>query len=252
MIKCYTGVPGSGKSLHCCRLICVWLRSGKNVISNFPLRVDLVKKNCGHYFYLPNEKITVPLLMQFAQTMHIDKMEHQTLIVIDEASVKFNSRTFNDPDRLDFLSFFAQHRHYGFEVVLVTQNMKQLDRQIRDLIEIEVIHRNAKTYWLYKWLPFALFIAVEKNVAIKDKNSDEFFLYSKYYGGLYDTFHEFNPKIVPQLKKSVQDVIKASELIPPGHYPAKMLLGKQRGASSPVRKGSMGAPAGRGAQPSAT
>lgn len=211
MIKCYTGTPGSGKSLHSIRLICLWLKEGLNVISNFPLKINEVEKNNGHYYYIPNEEMTVPVLMQFAKTMHEERKEHQTLIVVDEASVKFNSRTFMEADRLDFLSFFAQHRHYGYEIVLICQNMKQIDRQIRDLVEIEVIHRNAKNYWLYRWLPFALFISVEKNVVMKDKNNDEFFLYSKYYGSLYDTFYEFNKSIDIAPTEDIQAFILDSE-----------------------------------------
>lgn len=221
MIKVYTGTPGAGKSLHATKVICSWLEEGKNVIANFPMLVDKIKKNNGRFFYQPNEKITVPYLMQFAQTMHEERKEHQTLIVIDEASVKFNARTFMDEDRLDFLSFFAQHRHYGYEIIMITQNLHQIDRQIRDLSEIEVHHRNAKNFWVYKLIPFSLFIAIEKNLAVKDQNSSYFFTYSKYYGGLYDTFFEFNHKIVAEPTAVIQKQILESEIIPKDRQPKK-------------------------------
>lgn len=211
--KCYTGTPGSGKSLHATRNIVGWLEEGKNVIANFPIQVHKVKKNRGHFYFIDNEGITVPLLLQFSQTMHKPRQMGQTLIVIDEASVKFNSRTWNAKDRLDFLSFFAQHRHYGFDVLLIQQNMNQIDSQIRALVEIEIHHRNAKNYWLYKWLPFPFFIAVERNLAIKDKNNHDFFRYSKYYGELYDTFYEFNPKMVQKPTQTLQKEILTSEIM---------------------------------------
>lgn len=222
MLKCYTGVPGSGKSLHACRNVVGWLEDGKNVIANFPVKVNLIKKNRGHFFYQPNEKITVPFLMQFAQTMHYERQEGQTLIVFDEASVKFNSRTFMDSDRLDFLSFFAQHRHYGYEIIMITQNLHQIDRQVRDLCEIEVHHRNARNYKMFRFFPLPLFIAVERNLSVKDKNSAYFFTYRRIYGDLYDTYFEFNHKIVPEYSAAVSNDILNSEIIPAGGHPITM------------------------------
>lgn len=219
MIKAFTGVPGSGKSLHAIKVICTWLKDGLNVIANFPIKIYQVKKNEGRYFYVPNELITVDYLMQFSQTVHEYEGEGQTLIVIDEAAVKFNSRTFLDEDRLGFLSFFAQHRHYGYEVILICQTLKQIDKQIRELTEIEVHHRKANNFWVYKWVPFTLFIAVERNLAIHAKNDSYYFTYSKYYGGLYDTFFEFDRKIVPEYSEALQNMILKSELledVPPG------------------------------------
>lgn len=214
MIRCYTGVPGSGKSLHVIRQIVAYLQAGKMVISNFPLRVDAVEKNIGRYFYLPNDRLTIPYIMQFARTMHKPKQENQTLFVIDEASVKFNSRTFMEKDRLAFLSFFAQHRKYGFEIILVQQDLRQIDRQIRDMVELEVEHRKLNNYKLYKLCPFPLFCAIEFNIGIRDKNNHEFFLYSHKYGDLYDTYFEFDTKINLKLSQAIQADILKSEIVP--------------------------------------
>lgn len=246
--KCYTGTPGSGKSLHATRNMVGWLEEGKNVIANFPIKVNEIKKNRGHFFYFSNDDITVPLLMQFNRTMHEPRKMGQTLLVIDEASVKFNSRTWNAKDRLDFLSFFAQHRHYGYDIILIQQNLNQIDSQIRALVEIEVHHRHANNYWLYRWLPFQLFIAVERNTAIKDKNSADFFTYSKYYGGLYDTFFEFNPALAVKPTKIIQDQIKQGEIVRFGGEPAKMKLTSKKAAPHADRKSS-GEEPGRRAEP---
>lgn len=214
MIRCYTGVPGSGKSLHVIRQIVAYLQAGKKVIANFPLLVDKVPKNTGRYFFMPNERLTVSYLMQFSKTMHAPKQENQTLLVIDEASVKFNSRTFMEKDRLAFLSFFAQHRKYGFQIILVQQDLRQIDRQIRDMVELEVEHRKMNNYKLYKFCPFPLFCAIEFNIGIRDKNNHEFFLYSKKYGDLYDTYFEFDSKINTKLTKALQMEILKSEIVP--------------------------------------
>lgn len=214
MIRAYTGVPGSGKSLHSIRLICAYLQEGKNVIANFPLKVNKVKKNRGRFFYVSNDDFSTEYLLQFSKTMHRPEEENQTLIMIDEASVKFNSRTFNAKDRLGFCSFFAQHRKYGFNVVLVCQNLRQIDRQIRDEIELEVKHRKLNHYAYWRILPFPLFVAIERNVGINDKNQHDFFTYSKRYGNLYDTFFEFDHTIAPKCSAAVQALIDQSEIVP--------------------------------------
>ncbi|MDD4509033.1 MAG: zonular occludens toxin domain-containing protein [Eubacteriaceae bacterium] len=237
MIRCYTGVPGSGKSLHSIRLICAYLEDGKNVIANFPLRVNNLKNMHGHYYFVSNDSITTDYLMAFSKLYHRMDCENQTLLLIDEASVKFNCRTYNDPDRLKFLSFMAQHRKYGYNIVLVCQNMRQLDRQIRDQVEIEVHHRKANNFRLYKWLPFNLFIAIERNVDIHEKNEHEFFLYSKKYGSLYDTFYEFDSSIIKQPDKTLALAIKKSELIPRCHADLKKQVGTARRISGWPRRG---------------
>lgn len=212
MIKCYTGVPGAGKSLHSMRLIVAYLRAGKNVIANFPVKINDIKKNTGHFFYVPNKALSVPYLRTFCKMLHEENQENQTLLMIDEASVKFNCRNFNDKDRMPFLEFFPQHRKYGFEIVLISQNMRQIDRQIRDLIEIEVIHRKLNNFSLWAILPFPLFVAIERNNAIKAKNDHEFFLYSKKVGNLYDTFYDFTePDRIRDLEL-VKSAVLASEI----------------------------------------
>jgi hypothetical protein len=193
MIKIYTGTPGSGKSLHTMRLVIDYLKAGKNVIANFPIIQEKLKpaERKGKFYYVENEDITVRFLYQFKAKYHTENAENQTVLIIDEASIKFNCRESNRKDRLEFCTFFAQHRKFGYSVVLVAQNMRQIDRQIRDLIEIEIIHRKMNNISMFRILPFSLFIAVEKNVSVKQKNEHEMFLYNKRLGSLYDTFYDF-------------------------------------------------------------
>lgn len=212
MIKFYTGTPGSGKSLHSIKLIVAYLQAGKNVISNFPLKVDLVPDMVGRYYYVDNEAMTVPYLRTFAALLHEEEQENQTLLVIDEASVKFNSRTFNAVDRLEFCGFFAQHRKYGYEVVVISQTLRQVDRQIRDLCEIEVVHRKLNNYSLWRMLPFSLFAAIERNITVKQKNGHELFLYDRKIGALYDTFYDFTQNGEWKMDEAVLQSIENSEI----------------------------------------
>lgn len=212
MIKFYTGTPGSGKSLHSIKLIVHYLQAGKNVIANFPLKVKDVPDMKGRYFYIPNDDLTVAYLRTFARMFHEEEMEDQTLLIVDEASVKFNARTFNASDRLEFCGFFAQHRKYGYEVVIISQTLKQVDRQIRDLCEIEVVHRKLNNYSLWRLLPFPLFVAIERNITVKQKNGSEMFLYNRKIGLLYDTFYDFTHREDDTVKEAVKQAVLDSEI----------------------------------------
>lgn len=224
MIRCYTGVPGSGKSLHSIRVILDYLKAGKNVIANFPLNMDLLKEKekLGRYFFIQNDEITVEYLIQFSQMFHNREKENQTLLIIDEASIKFNCRTFNDKDRLPFLTFFAQHRKYGFNVVLVAQDLRQIDRQIRNMVELELVHRKLNNFSFFRSLPFPLFVFIERNKACNnEKNESEYFLFSKRYSNLYDTFYDFSGVTAHPENLQIRKQIVQSEIIIPEKTRAK-------------------------------
>lgn len=138
----YSGTPGSYKSYHAVKDCISWLRSGKNVITNFALDFSGIKlKYSGVYEFWRNTDITCDNLLKFADEHHKRSYKPQTLVVIDEASVFFNPREFGRKDRMQWINFFANHRHFNFEIILVTQQDRMLDRQIRGLIEYEVKHR---------------------------------------------------------------------------------------------------------------
>lgn len=191
----YTGTPGSGKSLHAMQQVEFYLKHGKNVIANFPIHIDFLKVVKGHFYYLPNDKITVRYLINFSRIKHDRERENQTLIVIDEASVKFNSRGFANKDRMEFLNFFSQHRKYGYNVLFISQSIRQIDRQIRDQFELEVKHRKLNNYKVFWICPFPIFIAHVFNLNFRDCIESHFFTYKKKYGELYDTFYEFDKSL---------------------------------------------------------
>jgi hypothetical protein len=191
-----------------------YLNQGKNVIANFPIKINTLKKAKGHFYYLPNEHITVQFLVQFSKQQHVLEKENQTLIVFDEASVKFNARDFTSKDRMEFLNFFSQHRKYGYNILMICQSLRQIDRQVRDQFELEVKHRKLNNYKVFWMLPFPLFISIKMHIAFKDKIESEFFLYKKRYGEMYDTFYEFDQRIVADenKKEEYQKLINDTEI----------------------------------------
>lgn len=80
MIYFYSGRPGSGKSLHCAKMIDQYHRKGKNVICNFEVNENFWKhkrckknkflKDYGIIQELTNEQLTIDFLMDFANKNH--------------------------------------------------------------------------------------------------------------------------------------------------------------------------------------
>ena len=134
MITLYSGTPGSGKSLHCARTIKNWSRLGYPVIGNFP--VDLSMHKRADFTYCPNDKMTPDFLINYSRQRFGSKApkEGSILLVIDECQLLFNAREWQQNGRDKWLSFFTQHRKLGYDIILIAQFDRMIDRQIRSLI----------------------------------------------------------------------------------------------------------------------
>lgn len=201
MIYLYSGTPGSGKSYHAVVDIVRKLgRKSKNrVIANFPLSG---KKITDKFEYWDNSDITISRLMNYARQYHKLGVEGQCLIVIDEAQCIFNSRDWNgkgvlhsalkrQPDsRMDWIKFFSQHRKFGYNVILIAQSDKMLDKQIRSLIEYDVKHIKMNNGFFF-FLPTS-FLAVEKWYGQRMKLGQEVIWYHKRVAAMYDSYALFD------------------------------------------------------------
>lgn len=238
MIYFYTGRPGSGKSLHMASEIHEAILNGKNVIANFKINEDYFAKvkhpeKLGKFIHVGNRewlensytnRVTVnPAtgcrmkgvvpdncysyidgLYSFALQFHKcdgdgNIIEHQTLLVLDECQILFNSRCWAKKDRLDWIEFFREHRKYGYDVYLISQDDKVIDKQMHDIMEIKVEHRNVKNYKTFgKLLAFLhggqYFVWIMSNYAIRGKDAymcSGYFTGKKFYRfyNSYETFH---------------------------------------------------------------
>ena len=211
MIYLYSGTPGSGKSLHVARDMYYRLNRNKkypNVIANFSINMKMIKNKKANFIYKDNSDLTVDFLVNYALENHKLGIENQTMVVVDECSVIWNSRDWNNKinksSRMDWLKFFVQHRKLGYNFILITQHDRQIDRQIRSLIEYEVSHRKVNNFKIGKILPFSTFIAINRWYGINEKLSSEFFFYRKKWGKFYDSFGtwELDSKLIDLGKSS--------------------------------------------------
>lgn len=144
-IYMYTGVPGSGKSLHVANDIRYQLsrRKPRPVIGNFELAPDAPVTHPEYYEYYPNSQLSPELLVTAADNFWRGRdffREDYITLAIDECQLLFNSRLWTAKDRLAWLEFFSQHRKYGYKVIFVCQSAKMVDNQFRMLVEYELHH----------------------------------------------------------------------------------------------------------------
>ena len=195
MIILYSGTPGSGKSLHAARTILNNLRSKNPVIANFPISKE------DENFHFVDKELTVKYLINFSKEYFSNHKykEGKIKVFIDEAQLLFNCRDFQKKGRDDWISFFTQHRHLGFDIIFMCQFQRMLDRQIRSLIEYEYLHRKVSNFgWKGKLIstimlhPLSTFCCVKIWAPLNEKVDAEWFFYNKRLGKLYDTNRLFD------------------------------------------------------------
>lgn len=200
MIYLFSGTPGSGKSLHLAEMIRNRLIFNKPVIANFAVRTDLInKKKKLPFSEIDNYKIQPQFLIDYAKEYWSGKrvIEDHILLVIDEAQILFNAREWHKPQMHEWISFFTQHRKLGYLIVLVAQSDGMLDKQIRNIIEFNFVHRKVSNFGIYgkilSLLSFGkLHIYVKIWYPMKEKVGSEFFRVRKKLYNLYDTYNTFS------------------------------------------------------------
>lgn len=163
----------------------------------------------GNFQYVGNHDLTPQYLIDYCNAHHKTEEisiggqtelfvpEDQTLVIIDEARIKFNCRAWNAKDRESWLEFLPQHRKYGFNIILIAQSEMMIDKQIRPLVEMYVAHRNLKYYNLFaKILSFisggSLFVVLYRWQGVKDIMSREFYRYKPRIASIYNSYRRFS------------------------------------------------------------
>ena len=192
-IYLYTGVPGSGKSMHVQNEI-LWQSVRKApAVLNFEIRRPPWVRGEEWPVYRFDEVSPEHLIAISRETFKNRCVkEDDILLVIDEAQLFFNSRNWQQKNRDKWIKFFTQHRKYGYKVVIITQFDKMLDKQIRSLVETRVEHRKmASLNWgcrLLSALTFGrLFMAVYSYYGMGLKLGTKFFIRWPWSSWVYDT-----------------------------------------------------------------
>lgn len=206
MVSLYSGTPGSGKSLHSARQIILAAKRGHPVIANFPVKLDY-RWEKANYTYVPNDLLTPKYLIDYAQSFFEDKpvKESSILLIIDECQLLFNAREWQKRGRDGWLSFFTQHRHLGYDIILIAQMDRMIDRQIRGLIEYEYIHRKLKNFGVKGFFVSLLtggagFCCVKRWYPLSEKLEVEYVRANKKVYSIYDTFALLDAKSAMEIQ----------------------------------------------------
>lgn len=212
MIEVYTGTVGSGKSYHALSRGLSRIRSipDRYVIANFPIKAK-TKKEKNRWLYFDNEEVTVSLLIKKSFELGAYAHEGHSLIILDEAGIMFNSRDWqiNGQARKEWIKFFSQSRKFGYDVILVAQDMRMLDRQIRSLAEFEVKHVKANNYSLFKILPITAFFYVSFWSGGRFRGQMELGILLPWVAKKYDTMKMFS------MSDEVIEIARQYGYIPP-------------------------------------
>lgn len=203
MINLYTGTPGSGKSMHVAQVISDIIRyQDKYVVTNIPINLNCFKeKKRSKYFYLSNSDLTPDKLKEISK-LYFDKhdgkiKESKIIVIIDEAQLLFNARTWNAKGRTEWNEFFTLHRHLGIDFILVCQFDAMLDKQIRYLIEYQYIHRKLSNFGIRGWVLILLslgrrFACVKTWYPMKEHISTSLLYCKRRMFKIYDTYMLFD------------------------------------------------------------
>ena len=148
MIELYEGVPGSGKSYHAiCEKFLPWVKQGRRLyiavdgiyLDRLSLFTGIELSTLEHQITLWKDSIEV--LQAFPH------VEPGSAVIIDEAQTVFRSMQKVEPGLLRWLE---THRHYGVDILLMSQDFRQMSQGVTRLIEATVKFRKLSFVGLSK------------------------------------------------------------------------------------------------------
>lgn len=144
MIHGISGKPGAGKSYEAVvsHLLPIVTKDKRKVVTNLPINVerfcsvygeycrDLIEVVDGQFHNYGGER-------PFSKKDHFLQYENwvnekgqKVYFFIDECHLAMPTQG----TEKELTEFFSMHRHYGFDVMLITQNFRKVNRDIKDMI----------------------------------------------------------------------------------------------------------------------
>jgi len=138
MIIGFVGTPGSGKSYEAVKKILDNIRLGRKIFTNIdgldrPECREAIKAYCN----LTDFQLET-CLNHLSKAQAVEFWLHcepGSMVVIDEVHKLFSNREWQSKTNKDFTEWASTHRHEGYDLVLVTQDIEKVDKHARSLIE---------------------------------------------------------------------------------------------------------------------
>lgn len=156
MIRCFTGLPGAGKSYGATVDGIEELRDGNRIVYHNMIldhgEIAAYLREKGYEPDLSLRLIKMPEERSRDFWTYADETGNKNgrLFIIDEAHVYFDSRAWAEIGKAMSV-YLTQHRHLNDEVLFVTQHPEMLDKRIRLLIAETTQFRNLRTERWLRW-----------------------------------------------------------------------------------------------------
>lgn len=138
-IQVFTGAVGSGKTYHIVNDVIIPhlrdpLTSARKIIHNVRLKPRVIETEYFFPFSL-NEKVFQFTNDQIMSAVSDMEKIQGALIIIDEFQLIWpSSKGMTNPKHLEF---FTTHRHYMIDIIIGTQDLDNIVKQVRNLVEVE-------------------------------------------------------------------------------------------------------------------
>jgi zona occludens toxin (predicted ATPase) len=149
VIIIHEGVPGSGKSYDAIRKIIDALKNGRIVYTNIDgVHSDDCREVIAALTGFSRDALDDRLFfLEAAQIINFwDICPSGAFVVIDEAQLFFNSRDWSKDDNRRFADWASTHRHYGYDLLLITQRAERIDSAVRSLCEFRYRYRKLNMF----------------------------------------------------------------------------------------------------------
>jgi zona occludens toxin len=177
MIVFFVGTPGSGKSYDAVQKIIDNLRLGRSVCTNIDgmdeqKHQEYLKNLVGmddytfyqRFRFLHKHEVIrfwksemLPITPETKYDSDLGKdvtitekpsliCPHNSLVIIDEAHKHFNSRDWQSKENRELADWASTHRHFGYDLVFITQSIDKVDKQVRSLTEWTYFYRKVNFF----------------------------------------------------------------------------------------------------------
>ena len=130
-----TGKLGSGKTLVTVGRIFDYLERGRRVATNLDINLlEILSPYSKKTITRVPDKPSAEQMHLLGYANHTPDEELNGLLVLDELGSWFNSRSWNDRTRAPLLQWFIHARKYGWDVMLIVQDIDMVDNQLRAML----------------------------------------------------------------------------------------------------------------------
>lgn len=159
MIIGFVGTPGSGKTYDAVKKILENLRRGRVVCTNIdgmddPICQRLIKDRLNipddlfdsQFIFLTKDDVEsfwIPRKVNAGTEMEYETLVAPpgSLVVLDEVHKHFSNRDWSSEKNKGFAEWASTHRHEGYDVMLITQDIEKVDKHVRSLLEWTYFYR---------------------------------------------------------------------------------------------------------------